>query len=185
MTARAQRICVAQIGAPHGVRGEVKLWPYTADPQSVRDYGPLETEDGSARFEIEALRAAKNHLVVRLRGVNDRNAAERLTNTKLYVPRERLPETESDDEFYHADLIDLAVVDASGNALGSVAAVHNFGAGDLIEIKPTQGALTVLLPFTEAAVPVVDLAGKRIVVDAAEFAAAAAPATEPPSEAET
>jgi 16S rRNA processing protein RimM len=181
---RAQRICVAQIGAPHGVRGEVKLWPYTADPQSVRDYGPLETEDGT-RFEIEALRAAKDHLVVRLKGVNDRNAAQRLTNTKLYVPRERLPATEAADEFYHADLIDLAVVDASGNALGSVAAVHNFGAGDLIEIKPTQGALTVLLPFTEAAVPVVDLAGHRIVVDAAEFAAAATPATEPPSETET
>ena len=182
MTPRAQRICVAQIGAPHGVRGEVKLWPYTADPQSVQDYGPLETEDGSARFEIEALRAAKDHLVVRLKGVNDRNAAARLTNTKLYVPRERLPATEADDEFYHADLIDLAVVDADGNALGNVAAVHNFGAGDLIEIKPIQGAMTVLLPFTEATVPAVDLAGKRIVVDAAAFASAAAPGEPEPDE---
>ena len=77
MTPRTQRICVAQIGAPHGVRGEVKLWPYTADPQSVREYGPLETEDGAVRFEIETLRAAKDHLVVRLKGVNDRDAAER------------------------------------------------------------------------------------------------------------
>ena len=101
------------------MRGEVKLWPFTADPESVRDYGPLETEDGATRFEIEALRPAKDHLVVRLKGVNDRNAAERLTNTKLFVARERLPETEADDEFYHADLIGLAVVDTAGNELGS------------------------------------------------------------------
>ena len=179
MTPRAQRICVAQIGAPHGVRGEVKLWSYTADPQSVRDYGPLETEDGATHFEIETLRAAKDHLVVRLKGVNDRDAAARLTNTKLFVSRERLPATEADDEFYHADLVGLAVVDTEGNTLGSVAAVHNFGAGDLIDVKPAQGNSTVLLPFTEAAVPVVDIAGKRIVVDAAAFAAASAPPSEP------
>ena len=175
MTPRAQRICVAQIGAPHGVRGEVKLWPFTAEPGAVRDYGPLETEDGAKRFEIEAMRSAKDHLVVRLKGVNDRSAAERLTNTKLFVARERLPATEADDEFYHADLIGLAVGDTAGNALGSIAAIHNFGAGDLIEVKPAQGNATVLLPFTEAAVPVVDIAGRRIVVDAAAFAAAAAP----------
>ena len=179
MTPRVQRICVAQIGAPHGVRGEVKLWTYTADPQSVRAYGPLESEDGAKRFEIETLRAAKDHLVVRLKGVNDRDAAERLTNTKLFVPRERLPATEADDEFYHADLVGLVVVDADGNGLGSVAAVHNFGAGDLIEVKPVQGNTTVLLPFTEAAVPMVDIAGRRIVVDAAAFAAAASPPGEP------
>jgi len=175
VTPRTQRICVAQIGAPHGVRGEVKLWPFTAEPESVGDYGPLETEDGAARFEIEAMRAAKDHLVVRLKGVNDRNAAERLTNTKLFVARERLPATEADDEFYHADLIGLGVVDSAGNALGSIAAIHNFGAGDLIEVKPVQGNTTVLLPFTEAVVPVVDIASRRIVVDAAAFAAAAAP----------
>ena len=175
MTPRAQRICVAQIGAPHGVRGEVKLWSYTADPQSVRDYGPLETEDGATRFEIEALRAAKDHLVVRLKGVNDRDAAARLTNTKLFVSRERLPATEADDEFYHADLVGLAVVDAEGNALGSIAAIHNFGAGDLVEVKPAQGHTTALIPFTDAAVPVVDIAGRRIVVDAAAFALASSP----------
>jgi 16S rRNA processing protein RimM len=182
MTPRAQRICVAQIGAPHGVRGEVKLWPFTQDPESVRDYGPLETEDGATRFEIEALRPAKDHLVARLKGVNDRNAAERLTNTKLFVARERLPETEADDEFYHADLVGLAVVDTAGNGLGSVAALHNFGAGDLVEVKPEQGDKTVLLPFNEAAVPVVDIAGKRIVVDAATFALASAPPGEPEPE---
>ena len=171
----AERVIVARIGAAHGVRGEVKLWPFTEDPLSVKEYGPLETEDGGRRFEIETLRTAKDHLVVRLRGVADRNDAERLTNTWLYVPRERLPATEADDEFYHADLIGLAVVDVDGNALGSVAAIHNFGAGDLVEVKPAQGAATVLLPFTEAAVPVVDISGRRIVVDAATFATAATP----------
>ena len=180
MTPRAQRICVAQIGAPHGVRGEVKLWPFTADPLSVGSYGPLESEDGAVRFEIEALRAAKDHLVVRLKGVTDRDAAERLTNTKLFVARERLPTTEADDEFYHADLIGLAVVDTAGNVLGSVAAIHNFGAGDLIDVKPAQGASTVLLPFTEATVPVVDIAGRRIVVDAAAFAPVGAPSEPEP-----
>ncbi len=181
MSPRAQRICVAQIGAPHGVRGEVKLWPFTADPLAIKDYGPLETEDGAARIEIETLRAAKDHLVARLKGVYDRDAAARLTNTKLFVSRDRLPANTQDDEFYHADLIGLAVVDALGNALGQIAAIHNFGAGDLIEVKPMLGASTVLLPFNAAVVPVVDIAGQRIVVDAAAFAAAAAPAsaTEP------
>jgi len=178
VTPRHQRICVAQIGAPHGVRGEVKIWSYTAEPLSVGSYGPLETEDGAARIEIEALRAARDHLVARLKGVNDRAAAERLTNTKLFVARERLPATAADDEFYHADLIGLAVVDPDGNELGNVTAVHNFGAGDLIEVKPAHGGATVLLPFTQAAVPVVDIAGRRIVVDAAAFASAAAPASD-------
>ena len=90
-----------------------------------------------------------------------------------------MPATDDDDEFYHADLIGLAVVDADGNGLGSVAAIHNFGAGDLVEVKPAQGNTTVLLPFTEATVPVVDIAGRRIVVDAAAFSAAASPPSEP------
>lgn len=177
MSPRTQRICVAQIGAPHGVRGEVRIWPFTADPLSVGRYGPLESEDGAKRFEIETLRAARDHLVARLKGINDRDAAARLTKTKLFVARERLPATVDDDEFYHADLIGLAVVDTDGNTLGSIAAIHNFGAGDLIDVKPTQGGTTVLLPFTEATVPVVDIAGRRIVVDAAAFASASAPAT--------
>ncbi|MPZ39116.1 MAG: ribosome maturation factor RimM [Rhizobiales bacterium] len=183
MSPRTQRICVAQIGAPHGVRGEVKLWPFTADPLSVATYGPLESEDRAARFEIETLRTAKDHLVARLKGVNDRDTAVRLTNTKLFVSREKLPETDADDEFYHTDLIGLAVVDTDENTLGSVAAIHNFGAGDLIEVMPTQGGTTVLLPFTEAMVPVVDVAGQRIVVDAAAFTSAAAPASDDEREA--
>jgi 16S rRNA processing protein RimM len=159
-----ERVCVAQIGAAHGIRGEVKLWSFTADPLAIKEYGPLETEDGAARFKIESLRTAKDHLVVRFSGIDDRNAAERLTNLRLFVPRTRLPATGA-DEFYHADLIGLKAVDASGNEFGTVIAVQNFGAGDLLEIKIPDDSETVLMPFTVTTVPVVDIAGGRIVVD--------------------
>jgi 16S rRNA processing protein RimM len=158
------RICVAQIGAAHGVRGEVRLKAFTADPLSVARYGPLEAEDGTRRFEIEAVRPAKDMLVARLKGVTDRAAAERLTNIRLYVPRERLPQP-ADDEFYHADLVGLAALTADGAPFGTVKAVHNFGAGDLLEIEPVSGAQTMLLPFNATVVPTVDIAGGRIIVD--------------------
>jgi 16S rRNA processing protein RimM len=159
-----ERVCVARIGAAHGTRGEVKLWPFTADPGALARYGPLESEDGSQRFEIAALRPAKDHLVARLRGIDDRNAAERLTNLDLYVARERLPPPAA-DEFYHADLIGLAVVDVNDQLIGKVIAVQNFGAGDLLEVRPDGDAQTVMLPFNETTVPVVDIAGGRIVID--------------------
>ncbi len=159
-----ERICVARIGAAHGTRGEVRLWTFTADPMAVVDYGPLETADGSARIEIEAVRPAKTHLVARLRGVNDRSAAERLVNVELYVPRDRLP-APAEDEFYHADLIGLAAFRPDGSRFGIVVAVHDFGAGDLIEVRPDGASDTVMLPFTEVTVPVVDIAGGRIVID--------------------
>jgi 16S rRNA processing protein RimM len=156
------RVCVAQIGAPHGVRGEVRLWTFTADPMAVTRYAPLQTEDGKQAFEIEAVRPAKGHLVARLRGIDTREAAERLTNIKLFVPRERLPEIEA-DEFYHADLVGLRVEDENGSEIGAVIAVHNFGAGDLLEIQPLDGG-AMLLPFTETVVPEVDIKGGRLVV---------------------
>jgi 16S rRNA processing protein RimM len=162
----ANRVCVAQIGAPHGVRGEVRLWTFTADPMAVTRYGPLEAEDGSCVFEIAALRPAKGHLVARLRGVDDRDAAERLTNIKLYVPRERLPAPE-EGEFYHADLIGLVAVETDGTEFGIIVAVHNFGAGTLLEIQPKAGA-PILLPFTKTAVPTVDLASRRVVISPPE-----------------
>jgi 16S rRNA processing protein RimM len=162
--ARGARVCLGQIGAAHGVRGEVRLRSFTADPAAITSYGPLETEDGRV-FEIESLRPAKDHFVVRIAGITDRNAAGRLANTKLYVPRERLPAPSEPDEFYHADLIGLAVVDRSGRQLGAVVAVHNFGAGDLIEMRPEAGDKTEFVPFDETNVPEVDLAGGRIVVD--------------------
>ena len=157
------RVCLGQFGAAHGLRGEVRLYSFTADPPAIAGYGPLESEDGRV-FEIEAIRPAKDHFVARISGVADRNAAELLKNVKLYVPRERLPEPDEPDEFYHADLIGLSVVDREGQKLGTVVAVHNFGAGDLIEMNPEAGGKTELLPFDEFHVPVVDIAAGKLVI---------------------
>ena len=157
------RICVARIGAAHGVRGEVRLFSFTADPAAVVDYGPFTTADGRT-IEIAALRPAKDCFVARLEGVADRNAAERLRNVELYVPRQRLPATQAADEFYHADLIGLAMVDRDGLAFGHVVDVHNFGAGDILEVKLDARRNTVMLPFNETVVPVVDLGAGRLTV---------------------
>jgi 16S rRNA processing protein RimM len=158
------RVCLGQIGAAHGVRGEVRLRSFTSDPAAIAGYGPLETDDGRV-FEIETLRPAKDHFVARLSGICDRDAASALANAKLYVPRERLPATAEPDEFYHADLVGLPVVDLAGNRLGTVVAIHNFGAGDLIEVRTEKGGGTELLPFDSTHVPVVDVAAGKIVVD--------------------
>jgi 16S rRNA processing protein RimM len=156
-------ICVARIGAAHGVRGAVKLWTFTEDPFAVEAYGPLVTKDGGRQFELTSAREAKGHLVVTLKGVATREDAERLNGIELYVAREKLPVTE-ENEYYHADLIGLAAVTPANEPLGRVLAIHNFGAGDIIEIAPPHGA-TLLLPFTNAVVPTVDLAGGRVVVE--------------------
>ncbi|HMM93378.1 ribosome maturation factor RimM [Bradyrhizobium sp.] len=156
-------ICVARIGAAHGVRGAVKLWTFTEDPLAVKEYGPLMTKDGARQFEVTQVRVARDHLVATLKGIGTREDAERLNGLELYVPRDRLPETD-DDEYYHADLIGLAAVNAADEPLGRVIAIHNFGAGDIIEIAPAKGA-TMLLPFTNAVVPTVDLANGRVVIE--------------------
>ena len=156
-------ICIARIGAPHGVRGAVKLWTFTEDPFAVQSYGPLLTKDGARSFEIATAREVKGHLVVTLKGIATREDAERLNGLELYIAREKLPATD-ENEYYHADLIGLAAVTATGEPLGRVAAIHNFGAGDIIEIAPPQGA-TMLLPFTNAVVPTVDLAAGRVVIE--------------------
>jgi len=160
----ADRIRVARIGAAHGIRGEVKLWSFTEDPMAVANYGPLETEDGARRFEIEAARPGKDFLVARIAGIEDRNAAEKLRNIDLFVPRGRLPPIKEADTFYHADLVGLEAVSEAGVALGAVIAIHNFGAGDLIEIEPGSGGEPLLLPFNETTVPTIDLKAGRIVV---------------------
>ena len=157
------RICVARIGAAHGVRGELRLWPFTEDALAVSDYGPLETKDGARRFEIAHARAVKDHLVARFKGVETREAAEALNGVELYVARDRLPPPD-DDEFFHADLIGLSATDSAGDAVGDIVAMHNFGAGDLIEIRPAAGGPTLLLPFSKAVVPVIDLPNRRVVV---------------------
>jgi 16S rRNA processing protein RimM len=159
-----KRICVGRIGAPHGVRGEVKLWPFTADPLAIARYGALATADGMRIFEVEALRPARDHVVARLKGVQDRTAAEALRNLELFVPRDRLPAIEAPDEFYHADLVGLLAIDRDGETLGTVVAVHNFGAGDLLELKPGDAGDTVLVPFTEQTVPEIDILAGRVVI---------------------
>jgi 16S rRNA processing protein RimM len=157
------QICVARIGAAHGVRGAVKLWTFTEDPLAVKDYGPLATKDGARRFEVTSAREAKGHLVATLEGVTTREQAELLNGVELYIARERLPDA-AENEYYHADLIGLAAVTPTAQPLGRVVAIHNFGAGDIIEIAPPHGA-TMLLPFTHAVVPTVDLAGGRVVIE--------------------
>ncbi|CCD86158.1 putative 16S rRNA processing protein, function [Bradyrhizobium sp. ORS 285] len=156
-------ICVAKIGAAHGVRGEVRLWTFTEEPLAVLHYGLLTTKDGSRSLEVAKAREAKDHLVASFKGITDRNAAERLNGLELYVPRDRLPETD-DDEYYHADLIGLAAETTAGAPLGRVLAIHNFGAGDIIEIAPPSGS-TLMLPFTNAVVPTVDLANGRVIIE--------------------
>jgi 16S rRNA processing protein RimM len=156
-------ICVARIGAAHRVRGAVKLWTFTEDPLAVKRYGPLSTKDGARQFEVISVREAKDHLVATLKGVATREQAEGLNGLELYVAREKLPATD-DNEYYHADLIGLAAVTAQDEPLGRVVAIHNFGAGDIIEIAPPEGA-TMLLPFSNAVVPTVDLANGRVVIE--------------------
>ena len=159
----ASQICVARIGAAHGVRGAVKLWTFTEEPLAVEDYGPLSTKDGARHFEVASAREAKDHLVVTFKGVSSRNEAERLNGVELYIPRDKLPATD-EDEYYHADLIGLHAVTTANEPLGRVIAIHNFGAGDIIEIAPESGT-TILLPFSNAVVPTVDIAGGRVVIE--------------------
>jgi 16S rRNA processing protein RimM len=159
----ADPICIARIGAAHGVRGAVKLWTFTEDPFAVKAYGPLLTKDGARSFEIATAREAKGHLVATLKGVATREDAERLNGIELYIAREKLPATD-ENEYYHADLIGLAAVNVADEPLGRVLAIHNFGAGDIIEIAPPSGS-TMLLPFTNAVVPTVDLANGRVVIE--------------------
>jgi 16S rRNA processing protein RimM len=156
------RVLLGEIGAAQGLKGEVRLRSYTAEPAAIARYGPLLDEGGRA-FEIETIRATPKALIARIKGITTREAAEALARTKLYVERARLPERE-DEEWYHADLIGLSAVDARGGKIGVVVAVQNFGAGDLIEVKPDKGDATVLVPFTRDTVPEVDVEGGRLVL---------------------
>ena len=161
---RDDRICVAQIGAAHGLKGEVRLRSFTEDPAAFAQYGPLQTEDGSRRFEVEAMRPAKDAFVIRFHGVADRNAAEALRDIKLYVDRDSLPAAD-EDEFYHADLVGLVAVTPAGETFGEVIGIHNFGAGDILELKRSGSSDTVMLSFDQKTFPTIDIAGGKIVVD--------------------
>jgi 16S rRNA processing protein RimM len=167
--AKNARVCMAIVGAPHGVRGAVRIKSFTDIPEAVANYGALEDESGARRFTLRVTGAAKGDGMVigQLSGVVDRDAAEALRGLRLYAPRAALP-APAEDEFYYADLVGLAALLEDGSRLGEVVAVHDFGAGDVIEIARDktkgQGGQPVLVPFTRAAVPVVDIAGGRVVV---------------------
>lgn len=163
MTRPKTSVQMAVIGAPHGIKGELRVKTFTADPLALGDYGPLFAEDGR-RFTVAAIRPAKDVVVVRFREVADRTAAEALTGTALFVDRSTLPDDLEEDEFYHADLIGLEVRDETGAAIGKVGAVQNFGGGDIVEVA-LAGGRTVMVPFTLAAIPTVSVAEGFIALD--------------------
>ena len=145
------------------MRGAVRVKSFTADPEDVARYGPLEDESGERRFSLRLVGSAKGVVIARLAGVADRDRAEGLRGLRLYLARAALPPTAA-EEYYHADLIGLEAALADGTALGQVRAVHDFGAGDTLEIARPEGP-PAMVPFTRAIVPIVDLAGGRLVLD--------------------
>lgn len=161
------RICVGALAGAFGVHGEVRLKSFCSDPEAIATYGPLWTEDGARSFTLHITRAIPQGFAARVSGVTGKEAADALKGIRLFADREALPSL-PDDEFYHADLIGLEVVDPGGRTLGTVGAVHNHGAGDLLEITGPELKSPALLPFTLANVPTVDLAAGRIVVDPPE-----------------
>lgn len=157
-------VLIAVIGAAQGLRGEVRVRSFTDDPTAIGDYGMLHAGDGRT-FEVLEVREAKNVVIVRFRGVNDRTAAEALNGLELYIDRDNLPDEElDDDEFFYADLEGLEAVDGEGRSYGKVSAIYDFGAGDLLELKG-PGKRPVLIPFSEAAVLEIDLDGGRLLID--------------------
>ncbi|MFP1644317.1 ribosome maturation factor RimM [Pontitalea aquivivens] len=161
------RVCVGAIAGAFGVKGEVRLKSFCSTPEDIAAYAPLYTEDGSRSFGIRLTRPVTGGLGARLTGVTTKEEADALKGVTLWADRNRLPSL-PDDEFYHADLIGLTVLDTGGAVLGTVRAVHNHGAGDILEIFGPGRRQTLLLPFTKAVVPTVDLTAGRIVADPPE-----------------
>ncbi|HET6388809.1 MAG TPA: ribosome maturation factor RimM [Hyphomicrobium sp.] len=158
-----QRILIGEISSAHGVRGEVMVRAYTEQPESIASYGPLSDETGKRTFSLRVVRVTSKGIVARIAGVDDRNAAELLRGIKLYVSRDKLPETDA-AEFYYADLIGLDAVSEDGGPIGKIVSVQNFGAGDLLELKPADGSATEFIPFEDRYVPAVDLPARRVVI---------------------
>ncbi len=157
-------VLVGRFGAAHGVRGEIRLKSFTGDPEAIADYAPLYDKSGTRTFVLTSLRHVREDMfVARIEAVASRNEAEALVNLDLYANKAQLPEPE-EDEFYQSDLIGLAAVLEDGTRIGDVLNVLNFGAGDILEVKPAQGGETLLYPFTKAVVPVIDLADRRVVI---------------------
>ena len=164
MSDTAKKLLLGRIGAAHGVRGEVRIQSFTEDPLAIATYGPLATNKPGLSITILAARTTTNVLVARLEGVNDRTAAEKLNGVELYVDRDLLPETDDEDDFYHADLIGLRAQLEDGTLVGNVTAVPNFGAGDLLEVRDERSGDTYLYPFSKAVVPEVRLADGYLVL---------------------
>lgn len=156
-------ILMAVIGAAHGIKGEVRVKSFAADPTALGDYGPLRARDGRV-FTVKTVRPAKEVVIVRFAEVADRNVAETLSGVELYVDRAALPDDLEEEEFYHADLVGLEVIDENDAAVGTVLAVHDFGAGDIIEVRPGSGK-SLMIPFTRAAVPDISLSKRRMRID--------------------
>ncbi len=161
----SNRICLGVIAGAHGVRGLVKIKCYTEAPGDIAAYGPLSDEAGTRRFEIAVKGMAKGAVLAGIAGIDDRDAAQALKGTRLYVDRAALPAPSEEETYYHADLVGLVAEDREGGRIGRVAAVHNFGAGDLLEIERDDGGPEDLVPFTKAAVPEVDLDAGRLVIE--------------------
>ncbi|WP_169196555.1 ribosome maturation factor RimM [Devosia sp. MC1541] len=164
MAQNSNRILLGKIGAAHGIKGEVRIISHTEDPEAIGSYGPLDTDRPGLVITIEKARLSKTVLVARLKGVADRNAAELLNGVSLFVDRERLPETDDEDDFYHTDLIGLDARLENGVSIGEVSALPNFGAGDLIEVRDPRYGDTFLYPFTKAVVPQIDIKGGYLVI---------------------
>jgi len=162
-----ERIIVGSIGGAFGVHGEIRLKSYCAEPEAIADYTPLYTDDGRSFAQLVVTGSLKGGFTARLDGVISKEDADALRNTKLYADRSQMP-TLPDDEYYYTDLIGLDVLDTGGEKLGTVKNVMDHGAGDLLEIQTSNSAETVLLPFTQAAVPTVDLKAERIIADPPE-----------------
>ena len=159
-------ILLGVVTAAQGLKGEVRVKTFTEKPERLADYGTLHTPEGRT-LEIVSLRLARaGGAVVCFKGIDDRQAAEQLLNANLLVARSALPATR-EEEFYHADLIGLHAQDGEGRVLGTVRAVHNFGAGDVIELERLEGG-TLLLPFTREFVPTIDFPNRRVIVSEPE-----------------
>jgi 16S rRNA processing protein RimM len=161
------RICVGAIAGSFGVTGEVRLKSFCAEPAAIADYAPLYTEDGSQEFTVNILRPINNGFAVHLSGIKTKEQADALKGISLFADRDKLPSL-PDDEYYHTDLIGLTVIDTGGKELGKVVDVLNHGSADLLEIRAADQSDTVLLPFTQAAIPTVDLTAGRIIADPPE-----------------
>ncbi len=157
-------ILVGRVAGAFGVKGEVRITTFTADPLGLSAYGPLFRKDGSAGLTITSARAAKSGVIARTREIATPEEADRLRGLELFVPREALPAPEDEDEFYLTDLVGLTAVDPAGITLGKVLSVENYGAGDLIEIKPVGGGQTWLIEFTKQNAPTVSISEGRIVL---------------------